>query len=286
MMTRNFDTALTQGKPYRYTEALKLSGEERWYETTLIPLPISADGNLRIVGTSRDVTLRTRQDMSERLARLDLERFLGLAAHDLRVPMRQVGQIAGLLRDDFQDLGDGKAELIQALVDIGHNAVKLVEDILTFVEADSLNAKTERINLEWTCHQILSLIDLAGHHQIVSTPGMLWADPLVLQIIMRNLIDNTVKHGGRDRLKIRIEASAQNETLVNLWYSDDGRGFEGRDVLGVSPDELDSRQHGYGLATVRRLLRSRGGNISMTPSSFGEGAGFALIVPGRLELLG
>lgn len=286
LMTRNYDAALTLGKPYRFTEALSLSGEEKWYETTLIAMPKARDGKFRIVGTSKDVTLRTKQAMEDRVTRLDFERFLGIAAHDLRIPMRQVSEIARLLGEDFKDLGDGKTELIQTLDDIGTNAVKLVEDILTFVEADSLKAKTEKIALDALCQQLLSLFDLERKHRIDVTPGILETDPLVLQIILRNLIDNSLKHGGSDALSIRIEVSAETDALVNLWYSDDGRGLEGRDVLLTETSSADARQNGYGLATVRRLLRARGGNISVTPSRFGHGAGFALVVPGHLQLLG
>ena len=281
MCRRNYEAALAKQTPFRYREILRMTDGEHWYETTLNVIPSQADMPTRIVGTSKDITQTQSLALSEKVARSEFEQFIGLAAHDLRTPMRNVGQIAEMLRDGFTDLGDGKTEMIDLLDDLGVQACDLIERILTFVEAGNLAAPVETVSLDILAQQLVAVMDTDGNHRLEAPPALIATDPLVLQIILRILIDNTLKHGGGPDLQIRIEAHQAAQNNVELRYSDTGRGFDGLNVFNDAKN-CDNRQSGYGLATVARMLATRGGSIATMPSHFGVGAGLVLHLPGKV----
>jgi len=53
-----------------------------------------------------------------------------MAAHDLRTPMNNVKTMADMLRHDFQDMGDGKLELINMLERVAVKSTNLINDVL------------------------------------------------------------------------------------------------------------------------------------------------------------
>jgi chemotaxis family two-component system sensor kinase Cph1 len=112
----------------------------------------------------------------------------------------------------------------------------------------------------------------------------LWADPVLLQVVLRNLIGNAVKYS-RKREVARIEiAPVQDERGAGLAISDNGVGFQMKyadKLFGVFQRLHRSEAFegtGIGLASVRRIVERHGGSVE----AFGEldrGARFTFVLP-------
>jgi signal transduction histidine kinase len=97
------------------------------------------------------------------------------------------------------------------------------------------------------------------------------ADPTALQVVLRNLLENSARHSKRERVKATLSC-ANAGTGVELVYRDDGPGFHGGDPrkLGEIFEKGESSQGaGVGLYLVRILMERMGGK-----AEFAGGEGF------------
>jgi signal transduction histidine kinase len=98
------------------------------------------------------------------------------------------------------------------------------------------------------------------------------ADPHWLEVVFRNLLDNSLQHGGAERLEVHL-TSAAHRGQVSLTYTDTGAGLT---IPVTAAGQLftkaaASKGAGIGLYLIRMLLRQMGGR-----AMYGKGErGFA-----------
>lgn len=73
---------------------------------------------------------------------------------------------------------------------------------------------------------------------------------VVLYRVFLELLNNTIKHSGADKIKISLECSAQ---MISFFYIDNGRGFE--------PSHALENKNGIGLRNIESRVKSLGGKI-------------------------
>ena len=110
------------------------------------------------------------------------------------------------------------------------------------------------------------------------------ADAGALQMILRNLIENSVRHAHVMPVSVRLTA-AQRDGRVVLEYQDNGRG-RGRGFGRGSGDLFgrgaDSSGAGVGLYLVRRLMQRMGGRVRFDTA---PGEGFRCELLFRVSLM-
>jgi signal transduction histidine kinase len=104
-----------------------------------------------------------------------------------------------------------------------------------------------------------------------------------LEVVLRNLIGNAVKHHDRDRGEIRVTAVADG-SFCRLDVADDGPGVPPaahdrifRLFQTLSDD--DPHRSGIGLALVKRLVGSHGGRIEVLSAPDARGTTFRVWWP-------
>jgi PAS domain S-box-containing protein len=247
------------------------------------------------VWTFRDITERKRAEKKLQAAKIAAEKasktkddFLALLSHELRTPLtpalaaasylaehddllpelreevtaiwRNV-QLEARLIDDLLDLTRitrGKIELRRETVD----AHRLLRDALQIVNRDIVDKKIVLVTeLEATCHYV-------------------WADPVRIQQVLWNLINNAAKFtnkGGR----ITIRTANEGDRLA-FEVVDTGIGIEPERQRHIfkafeQAEPSISRQFGglgLGLAISKTLLELHGGTISVHSGGKNLGASF------------
>lgn len=272
---------LRTGKPMTYEIELPINGITRAIRTTLVP-NVTPEGVRRLFGTSVDLT--AARESREAKVSLDtmateMEQFVAMAAHDLRAPMRNMGLIAELLRDGFIDKGDGKLELIEMIEDIANKSMELISDVLSHAHAvDAVSAETT-FNFAALCRDICDVLDPQENHRFTYTAVEIHADRTAYQIGLRNLIDNAIKYGNREHLKIDITVQRSENQMLDILLSDNGEGFS-ESALKFLNGGAFRVESGYGLLGVRRMVQARGGTMSAGNASVGTGAIVRLSLPG------
>lgn len=241
------------------------------------------------------LVLRRAEEMAGHAVELgrvnkELEAFSYTVSHDLRAPMRHIAGYVDLVMEDNADKLDERArrylrhvkdaasyagQLVDALLDfsrLGRSGMKpswvdanlLVEDLV-----DELRQQERGRNITW---------------EIAPPLPRLWADPLLLQVAVRNLLANAVKYTrGRDPARIQVTSVSQAEG-VGLEVADNGVGFPMKYVaklFGVfqrlhRTEDFDGT--GIGLANVKRIVERHGG-IVWARGEPDRGATFGFVLP-------
>jgi signal transduction histidine kinase len=212
--------------------------------------------------------------MNEMLSRLQAghqaqQRFLGDASHELRSPLTTI--ISGL------EVARAHPELLDAelatntLLPEAHRMRLLIDDLLVLLRADehSLMLRKEPVALEELAEvearRARRSVGCTIHTDI--SPACLIGDSAALSRVIRNLVDNAVRHA---KSRIDIETGSR-DGIATISVSDDGPGiapaersrvFE-RFVRLDSDRARSSGGSGLGLAIVAELVAAHGGTVSI-----------------------
>lgn len=274
------------GVPTTYQIDLPLGGETRTVRTTLRPERDAYGAVIRLFGTSRDMTVE-KQAMEAKVQfdtlSSEMEQFVALAAHDLRAPMRQIAALTGLLRDEFENLSHDQLELLDLIENVSLKSMNLISDVLSHAEIGQNETVETVFSFPALCQDICDVLDPQSAHHITTSSATIEADRTALQIALRNLIENAMKHGGRDRLEIDIAIQIGLPGMIDVTLTDNGVGFQEGSLKIMNGGQFRV-ESGYGLFGMKRLISARGGTLAARNLPNGQGAAVRFSLPG--EMLG
>ncbi len=242
-----------------------------------------------------EIVLRRAQELAElanELGRVnkELEAFSYSVSHDLRAPMRHISGYVDMVLDlERPSLSERGLRYLGSVKDAAHFAGQLVDALLEFAHMGRAALHPAEVPTgELVDALVRELMSQHPERQVEwqvqhPLPGM-WADPVLLQMILRNLLDNALKYS-RDRDVARITVRAiGDDQRHGLEVADNGVGFNMKYVgklFGVfqrlhTQEEFDGT--GIGLANVRRIVERHGGEVR-AHGEIGAGARFGFVLP-------
>ena len=209
--------------------------------------------------------------------------FLAMAAHDLRSPLRHIKGLLDEVRDGFQDMGDGKLELLNMIEDVGERARVFTNDVITYTWATHIEqSETSRIDLLDVATDIFNSVDPHGKHQLECPDKVVETDRLAAQISLRNLFDNAVRHGGNASMRLTLDVVDMPEIRsVRFTVTDDGKGAASPADFFVTATDY-RKSSSFGLLGIKRLIEERGGEISAIELDDRPGSAITFTLPGFL----
>jgi signal transduction histidine kinase len=241
------------------------------------------------VPSSRDEITALAVTMNEMLSRIEAghraqRRFLGDASHELRNPLATI--ISGLeAAEAHPELLD--AELaINTLLPEAQRMGLLIEDLLLLARADeqSLTLRKEQVLLgdlaEVEANRARRGAGCPIHVEI--SPARFVGDPVAVSRVIRNLVDNAVRHA-KSRVDIYVD-NRNGDAAITV--SDDGPGialaerarvFE-RFVRLDSDRARSSGGTGLGLAIVAEVVAAHGGTVTID-ERVGGGTTMTVVLP-------
>ncbi|MEO0497737.1 MAG: PAS domain-containing sensor histidine kinase [Pseudomonadota bacterium] len=281
-LVNNYSACIASETGHSYEELLSLGGKERWWSTVLSPI-FGEDRIIGIFGIAQEVTAaksieRTLAQSLEAVSSInaDLQALTSTTAHDLRGPMRQAKLVLDMIGDDVEGLGEQQVELLNTGKHVVNKALNLiderVENIRNRVDIGTVQSS---VDIGRWCSEIAAILDPLGRLKFTQPQCEIRCEKFVLDIGLRNLIDNAVKNT-RSTVEIKIKQSGDKITLT---VSDDGPGFPDDYVL----PEDDTNIGGLGLGTAKRLIEARSGKLWIdAATSGGPGARVSFCVPGQI----
>ncbi len=245
------------------------------------------------------IVLRRAEELNEVAAELgrvnkELEAFSYTVSHDLRAPMRHIAGYVDLVLDIEGDkLGEKSRRYLGHVKDASAYSGQLVDALLDFSRMGRTALKRGPVDMVALCDEIareLTRFEAARliEWDIARTLPVAWADPVLMQVAVRNLMGNAVKYS-RPGVAARIRVQpAERGGRRGIEVSDNGVGFDMRYVdklFGVFQRLHQSDQFegtGIGLATVRRIVERHGGEV-WAQGTPGKGASFGFVLPGTTE---
>lgn len=220
--------------------------------------------NLKLEQTSKALKEKNNQ----------LKDFAGTVSHDMKMPLANMIITADILKAKFSDKFD--EEGIKYLDYLKQSSFKLssyITGILQHYESDSL---TDFINEEFDIHDLLEqIIDLLNidYNCTINLPEenlIMNCNRAALEQIMLNLVGNSLKYNNKEEIIIDINC-LRDETFYHFTIKDNGIGIpkDKQEIifdLFTIVEEIDrtgNRGNGIGLSTVKKLIKSLGGEISV-----------------------
>lgn len=216
-------------------------------------------------------------------------RFVGHAAHQLRTPLAGLKlecelMLAGRLPDDVRE----RAERIKSVTD---RMIRLGQQLLVLARADSSTRPQDsfvRTDLcEWVRTSAAEWVPrtrAAGLALEMNAPDeAVWVDidPLLMEELLSNLIDNALRYG-KGATAIRLQVGANPPTLT---VEDDGPGMAPDEAERVfeafyrAPGGLTGGS-GLGLAIVREIAASHGAWWNLLSRPAFPGTRITVVFPG------
>jgi len=268
----------------------------------LIPIELAVTeyktGDDRIfIATARDLSARktAEAEREEFIARLEetnaeLERFNFAASHDLREPLRMIGNFSQMLLRKHHDQLDGDArKAVEICAGSASRMQALLDDLISFSRASDDLGQIETFipvdMIELARENLAEDFEASGAVlETVHLPPRLRANPTRFSRVFQNLIANAIKYA-KDGEAPRIQISAAPYRRGWLFTLSD-RGIGMRQEYCDQIFEPFKRLHpaskysgtGMGLAICRKIVNSAGGRI-WAESELGEGSRFYVYWP-------
>jgi signal transduction histidine kinase len=208
-------------------------------------------------------------EMQTRLKRYinDRTAMVGAISHDLRTPLARIR---------FK-LEAAPPRVKAAVLSDVEQMEQMIGGVLAFIRDEGAPRRREKLDL-------LSLIEcvaddasmVGGQVEIVDgAPVTVDGDPVALQRLFSNLVDNALKYGGQARISVRADGAA---AVVEI--SDPGPGLSADELGRVfqpfyrtdASRNLDKGGVGLGLPIARSTARAHGGDVELMSRSEGTTA--------------
>ena len=247
------------------------------------------------VWSFRDITERKRAEEKLRAAKIAAEKasktkddFLAMLSHELRTPLTPALAAASYLAEHEDLLPEFREEVTAIWRNVELEA-RLIDDLLdiTRIARGKIELHREPVDAHHLLHNAVEIAHkdmLEKKVELVlelhATASYVWADPVRIQQVFWNVLNNAVKFSNREG-RITIRTSNEGSKFV-LAISDTGIGIEPeqqeRIFEAFEQAELSITRHfgglGLGLTISKKLLDLHGGTIEVRSGGKNLGATF------------
>ena len=215
-------------------------------------------------------------------------RFLAVASHDLRQPLHALTILSGLLRrlSTSEKVGEVAQQIVKSVSSLERLFSSLLD--LSRLEVGAVQPESRPVSLRAIVDQLSvefrSRAEEKGlRFEARCSDVTIVTDPVLLERVLRNLIDNAIKYTDDGGVELSCEQRG-DEVVVRVTDSGPGIRPEDRDAVFQEFFQASGGRHretglGLGLAIVKRLADLLECSIE-TESELGIGTTFRLIIPG------
>ena len=207
-------------------------------------------------------------------------RFLGMAAHDLRNPSGYIKEFSSILLELMsENLTEDQLKIIGTIRETSSYMNGIVEDLLDIskIEAGVLDLNLERLDLRTFLTENISFNNIMANKkgiEIIFTAETealeMLADKYKLAQVMNNLLSNAIKFSNPGS-KVTVRMVNDGEKSVKISVEDNG--------MGIPAGELDKlfkpfqkfsvkatkgeKSTGLGMVIVKNIVEAHGGMITV-----------------------
>ncbi|RAM64584.1 PAS domain-containing sensor histidine kinase [Herbaspirillum rubrisubalbicans] len=261
---------------FQYEYPCHSPNEQRWFMMRIAPV---LDAESFFVISHSVITERVIANHRLKAQQLELKRsndellaFAYVASHDLKSPLRGIGQLATWIKEDLAERNTTSIEehlhMMQQRI---ARMDKLLDDLLLYSRvgrSELLLADMDAYDLVRQIYDSYLPVSTFTLHLEGQNFPIRTCQP-TLEQVLRNLMSNAVKHHDRPQGTITVAVRRLADDLAEFTVADDGPGIDPTFHQRVFQmfqtlrprDEVEGS--GIGLALVKKLVENAGGKISL-----------------------
>ena len=283
------DSISFSGELLRY----KKNGKSFWSQITMTPIEEGETNAKQYIFIESDITPRKiaeekmiQYNNSLEKSIKELDKFAYVVSHDLKAPLRAIGNLTGWIEED---MGDNIPEPIKPHFTVIKGRVTRMEGLIDgILEYTKLTKKDGELSMIDTNVLIKESYDIVGASKNVTLHlndnfPTIKTEKIKLEQIFMNLFNNAIKYNDKEDKQIWVGCKDLGDSY-EFYVKDNGPGIEERyhDKIFVIFQTLNARDQvearGIGLAIVKNIIDEAGGNIWIM-SEKGIGAAFHFTWP-------
>ncbi|TPN85128.1 response regulator [Aquimarina algicola] len=219
--------------------------------------------------------------------------FIHNISHEIRTPMNGIIGFSELLNDP-QITPDSQKEYSKIIIDSSNQLISIIDDIIEiskletkqikvhFEETD-INKLLERLFSNFQSKAISKNIAIKLDNKLTNEESIILTDPLKVNKILHNLIDNAIKFTSKGIIEITCKTDIK---YLRISVKDTGIGIKSSDQELIFNSFSQSEKEvtksydglGLGLSIATHNAQLIGGSISFT-SMINKGSEFTLTMP-------
>jgi len=289
--TENYYAALQQDPQQIVTiekRYLRKDGQVRWGHASITCVPGQGTVEPYCIGLVQDITRHKESEEKMRDAYAELDAFVRTVAHDLRNPLTPIIGMAEFLQEHSSEVLDETAmDFLHDIEASGQRMLALLEDLLALARVGHVRDPVRPVETSRVLDEVLlnlgPQIASAGVTIESGQLSPLFLPETLVSQIFDNLVGNAVRYAGRPGTTIEIREEVE-ETRLLLRVIDHGPGIPEEErghifeVFYRGSSSKGTRGTGIGLATVRKIARLYGGDVTVAETP-GGGCSFKVELP-------
>jgi PAS domain S-box-containing protein len=257
--------------PARYERGLRHKDGSR-IDTEIDAAVIKYQGQPATLVIIRDITERKRADELLRKSSEQIKLLAYSVSHDLRSPATGIYGLTKRLHKKYGDILDEKGKkYCESILEASEEIAELVGNINIYISTKEIPLSIETVQLR----QLLQMVRDEFSAQL-DIRKITWSQPesmpeinadrLSVLRVLRNLVENALKHGGDDLSEVTIGYGESDEFHI-LSVSNDGLPIKLEDPENLfRPFQRHETSEGVegtglGLSIVKELAEQHGGTI-------------------------
>ncbi len=284
---------ITNRKPVTFEAEISLHGKKIWWNTTLSP-EFDTNGEVcKIIGITHDTTTDRLREFTAAGNVANLEKvnenvtlFSTMAAHDIRAPLRKIQTLMQFAIEENEGTTQEALAYMKKTKQISADALEYVDDILSYARTLKVTPKSE--DIVPVDQMLLELAEAIDPDELVQfmlpEACQITGEQAVLQVILRNLIENSTRHGS-ENIRVDVERDTSSIGFLKFTVSDDGYGFQ--DGAAGFIDclkrlQITHKNRGFGLSAIHHLVNTRNGKLWLDKPASRYSTSIAFTLPGIL----
>ncbi len=216
----------------------------------------------------------------------ELDRFAYSVSHDLKAPLRGIGQVVDWMYADFIDSStDEQKENMNLMKARVGRMNDLIDGLLRYARVGRVEAVKEKVFLKKLISDVIDSLQPPKEIEVRMEGSFptVFCVPVQIEQVFQNLVSNAIRYMGRKNGKIRIRYR-DNDSEWIFSVEDNGVGIAKEHFERIFQifqtlkprDEVEST--GIGLSIVKKVIELHNGRVWLE-SELGKGSTFFFSLP-------
>lgn len=220
--------------------------------------------------------------------------FIDAVTHELHTPLASFRLYLDTLRKPDLAASE-RSEFLDTMSDDLDRLQGTISTVLDSATSEERARRRTRVRLRPLLERAVERAcskEYAGREWLeidVPADASVKGDPALLELALRNLIENALRHGG-DPARVRVATRAVSPRKLEVVVQDHGPGIPASALRQIfqrfqrGPSDSERSWHGLGLGLyiVRNIARSHRGSVRAESDGPGQGSRFILTLPGQI----